>query len=159
MKLPAGLLGASIAQVFYREASDKYNKDKDIQEIVFRLMKKLFAVAMAPIALLYIFAEDLFRIVFGEEWSIAGTYAQAISPYILFHFIASPMGMIPLIVNKQEKAFLWGLTESVLFVSVFVFGYFFYHDLNITINLLSLVMALYFMVYFNWIYRISKGNK
>ncbi len=158
MKLPAGLLGSSIAQVFYREASEQYNKEKDIRNLVLQLMRKLFLIATVPITILYLFSPDLFRIFFGEEWSIAGKYAQAITPYILFHFVASPMGMIPLIVNKQEKAFFWGLFESILFVSIFVLGYIVYDDLQTTLHVLSLVMALYFIVYFTWIYKLSKGG-
>lgn len=156
MKLPAGLLGSSIAQVFYREASEKYNKEKDIQNLVAKLVKKLFLISLLPILFLYVFSEDLFSIVFGEEWAIAGIYARAISPYILFHFIASPMGMIPLITNKQEKSFFWGLFESVLFVGIFVFGYVIFKDLEKTLNVLSVLMGVYFLIYFIWIYMISK---
>lgn len=158
MKLPAGLLGSSLAQVFYREASEKYNKDKNIQTNVLNLIKKLIAISIIPIVFFYFIAEDLFRIVFGEEWIIAGNYAKAVTPYIFFHFIASPLGMVPLMVNKQEKAFVWGLVESILFICIFIFGYFFYIDLVLTLYILSIVMPLYFITYFMWIYKIAKGK-
>ena len=158
MKLPSGLLGSSIAQVFYREATERFAVEKNIQGLVLSLIKKLALISILPIGLFYFVAEDLFRIVFGEEWIVAGSYAKAITPYILFHFIASPMGMVPLIVNEQEKAFFWGLFESILFVSLFIVGYFVFSDLTITLYLLSIVMPLYFLIYFYWIYRIA-GEK
>ena len=159
MKLPSGLLGSSIAQVFYREATDRYNKDKNIKELVMKLIKKLILISFIPIVLLYLFSEDIFRIVFGTEWEIAGIYAKAISPYIFFHFIASPLGMIPLIVNKQEKAFFWGLSESLLFAGIFIFGYNIYDNLETTLNLLSIILGIYFIIYFRWIISISGTQK
>jgi O-antigen/teichoic acid export membrane protein len=158
MKLPAGLLGSSIAQVFYREASEKYNRDKNIQSLVLKLIKKLVLISAGPIILFYFIAEDLFGTIFGKEWVIAGSYAKSITPYIFFHFIASPLGMIPLIVNKQEKAFFWGLFESLLFMVVFVYGYFIYEDLLVSLDILSLIMGLYFIVYFIWIHKIGKAS-
>ena len=158
MKLPAGLLGSSIAQVFYREATERYIKDKNIQSLILKLVIKLVLISLGPIFLFYFIAEELFSIIFGEEWRISGSYAKAISPYIFFHFIASPLGMIPLVVNMQEKAFFWGFFESVLFMSVFGYGYFIYGDLLVSIYILSLIMGLYFIIYFSWIYKIGKGN-
>lgn len=156
MKLPSALLGSSLAQVFYREASEKYHKNRNIQEMVFNFMKKLFFIAILPITFLFLFAQDLFGFIFGEEWSVAGTYTKAISPYILFHFIASPLSMVPLIVNKQEKAIFWGVIESLLFVSIFILGYFLFNSLETTLYFLSGIMGIYFLIYFNWIYQVSK---
>jgi len=148
-------LGSPIAQVFYRRATEQFNNGGNIQKLVQNLIKKLFFIAVLPVIFLFFYAEDLFGFIFGSEWSVAGIYAKAIAPYILFHFIASPLGMVPLIVNKQEKAFFWGVTESFLFVSIFLLGYFFFNDLEITLYLLSIFMGIYFLVYFNWIYRVS----
>lgn len=159
MKLPSGLLGSSIAQVFYREASEKYNEIGNIQKLVLNLIRKLFIIAILPVTLLFFYAEALFSFIFGPEWLIAGIYAKAIAPYILFHFIAAPLGMIPLIVNQQEKAFFWGLTESLLFVNVFLLGYFWFDSIEITLYCLSVIMGIYFSIYFIWIYRVSgKGQ-
>ena len=159
MKLPSGILGSSLAQVFYKEASVKYNMDGDIQKLVLQLILKLFLIAIFPVLFLYFYSEELFSIIFGAKWVIAGIYAKNISLYILFHFIASPLGMVPLVVNKQEKAFFWGLVESILFVSIYVLSYLYYNDLAITLLILSFVMSVYFLIYFRWIYKISKAVK
>jgi O-antigen/teichoic acid export membrane protein len=117
---------------------------------------KLSFIAFFPILFLYFYSEELFSIIFGEQWLMAGVYAKNISPYIFFHFIASPLGMVPLVVNKQEKAFLWGLVESILFVSIYIIVYLLYDDLQITLSILSFIMGIYFLIYFKWIYTISK---
>jgi len=156
MRLPSGILGSSLAQVFYKESSIKYNIDGDIQNLVLQLIGKLLMIAIFPILFLYFYSEQLFSLLFGMKWSIAGIYAKNILLYIFFNFIASPLGMIPLIVNKQDKAFFWGLIESIIFVSIYIFCYIYYNDLKTTLLVLSYVMSIYFLIYFRWIYKISK---
>ena len=158
MQLPSSLLGASLAQVFYKEASIIYNKDKDIQKLVKQLIIKLAALAGLPAVILFFYSKELFIFIFGSGWEMSGQYAKALIPYIFFHFIASPLGMIPLITNFQDKALYWGIIESFLFVSSFVIGYYIYEDLYHTLILLSTIFSLYFPVYFVWIYSISKGK-
>lgn len=156
MKLPASLIGASIGQVFYRTATEEYNRTKDIQNLVITLTIKLFIISLPPILILYIYSEDIFSMVFGENWIIAGSYAKAISPYIFFHFLASPLAMVTLITNQQGKAFFWGLAESSIFVITFLSGYYIYNSLLITLNILSITMGVYFIVYYCWIIKISR---
>ena len=156
MMLPGGIIGNSIAQVFYREASLEYNKSKDIQILLRKMIMKLTLFASVPAVIILFFGEQIFVFVFGQEWAIAGTYAKYFVPYIYLHFVASPLGIIPLITNKQDKAFFWGLAESFLFVIVFVLGYYIYKDLALSLLLLSLVFCIYFPFYFRWIYKISR---
>jgi len=159
MKAPVTLIGYSVSQVFYKKATDLFNENKNIYKLVRKMMISLFLVGILPLIAFLTFAIDVFSLIFGEDWSIAGYYAQALAPYIFLHFIASPLGMVPIIVKKQKQALLWGITESALFIFSFIMGYTLFEDLNLTLWLLSLTMFLYFPVYFLWILKISKGKK
>ena len=159
MQLPSSILGGSLAQVFYKQASVIYNNKKDIQIQVKHLIGTLALLAIIPAIILFFYSEELFVFVFGEDWATSGKYAKAIIPYIFFHFIASPLGMVPLITNLQDQAFYWGIAESILFVLSFVIGFYLFGDLHYTLFLLSIVFCIYFPIYFIWIYNISKGKK
>jgi O-antigen/teichoic acid export membrane protein len=159
MQVPSSIIQSSLAQVFYKKASEKYNNDKNIQIMVSQLILNLVKFAVLPAAVLFFYSVDIFIFIFGEDWHIAGDFGQVLVPYIFFHFIASPLGMIPLITNQQGSAFYWGLAESILFVSVFVFGYYIFNDIYNSLILLSVVFSMYFPIYFRWIYLISKGTK
>jgi len=159
MQLPSSILGGSLAQVFYKQASVIYNNKKDIQIQVKHLIGTLALLAIIPAIILFFYSEELFVFVFGEDWITSGKYAKAIIPYIFFHFIASPLGMVPLITNLQDQAFYWGIAESILFVLSFVIGFYLFGDLHYTLFLLSIVFCIYFPIYFIWIYNISKGKK
>lgn len=159
MKIPVGVVGNAFAQVFYREAIDTFNQKKSIYKLVKKFIIKLFLFSIIPFILIIFFAEAIFCFVFGSEWLIAGKYAQGLSLYIMLHFIASPLSTVPLVINKQDIAFIWGIFESILFISCFIFGYLSFKDLYKTFILLSGVMAIYFPIYFYWILSISKSIK
>jgi O-antigen/teichoic acid export membrane protein len=159
MQLPSIVLGLAMSQVFYKKASKNYAEDKDIQDLTKKLIFTLGVIAAIPAIIVYLFSEDLFVFVFGENWAEAGRYAKALVGYIFFHFIASPVAMVPLITSRQGTAFYWTLFESILYLMVFVIGYFVFHDLYKTLLLLSGVFAVYFPIYFMWIYKIAKEKK
>ena len=159
MRVPVGIVGSALAQVYYSEATSIYNSGRSIRKFTMKLLSILALLGMIPAFLSYQFAQPVFIIVFGESWEIAGTYAKFITPYIYMHFIASPLGMVPLIVSRQKTALLWGSLESVLFVAVFWFGLTIEEGMITTIKLLSIVFCFYFSIYFIWIFKISGGSK
>jgi O-antigen/teichoic acid export membrane protein len=156
MQLPSIMIGLAVSQVFYKKASNIYAETKDIQEEVIKLIKTLAAIAIIPSIIIFFYSQEIFSFVFGKEWLEAGRYAKALVPYIFFHFIASPIAMIPLITNRQGTAFYWGLLESSIYVLVFIVGYYLFGNLYDTLMLLSVTYVIYFPIYFRWIYKISK---
>lgn len=159
LKIPVILLGTSISQVFYKHSVEKYNKNISIQNDVKKLLFKLTLLGIIPLIIVYFFSEILFITFFGELWTYSGQLSKAISIYIFFHFVAAPLSVIPLILNKQDLAFFWGLVESLLFVSLILLGNYFYSNLLDTLWLISIIMPLYFITYFYWLYKISGEKK
>ncbi|QUM75954.1 oligosaccharide flippase family protein [Moritella sp. 24] len=158
MQAPSALIGASIAQVFYRDASVEYKKGNNIQHLVKQMILKLVIFSSLPACLMFFFSEPLFVLVFGPSWSEMGGYAHALLPYIYLHFIVSPLGMVPLIIGAQVKAFYWGVLESGIFICVFVVGGIIHNNITDTLQLLSFVFMIYFSIYIYWIIYLS-GNK
>lgn len=156
MKSPASLIGYSISQVFYKRMTEKFNHGERIDHNVKNLIKQLFLISFIPSMIFLIYSIDIFTFIFGKDWEKAGYYAQALIPYTFLHFIASPLGMIPIIVKKQKEALIWGVVESTLFVSCFFIGNLLFNDLYKTLLLLSSTMFIYFPIYFYWIIKISK---
>ena len=157
--LPSSLIGTSISQVLFRVFSEKYNKKEDFSNEVLRIMIKLFLFALFPFFIIVFYGKEIFGFVFGDNWVIGGNLASAYALYILFHFVASPISIIPLIVKKQEIAFYWNLVGSTLYVLSIVIGYYLFNKLSDTLVLLSIIMTIYFLFYFRWVYDISKKEE
>jgi O-antigen/teichoic acid export membrane protein len=154
--LPSGLIGSSISQVLFSVYSEKYNKKEDFSGEVLKTMIKLFLFALIPFFIIVLFGKEMFGFVLGKNWAIGGEFASSYALYILFHFVASPISIVPLIVKKQEAAFYWNLVGSALYILSIIVGYFLFDNLSKTLIFLSIIMSIYFILSFRWVYNISK---
>ena len=85
--IPTSLIGESISQVFFKEAvREKHEKDSS-KEIFIATTKKLILIAIPLFLSIYIFAEDAFAFIFGEDWRVAGEYAKIVTPIFFANFI------------------------------------------------------------------------
>lgn len=157
LKAPVSIIGTTIGQVFYQSISEVYNKTGDISKQIKKMLFSLSAISLVPSILLFILAPDLFAFIFGEAWREAGNYSRLLMPYIYFHFITSPLSMVPLVVNKQGTFFLLSAFSNILFISLFFIGGYF-NDIKITFKLISIIFPFYYLYLLFWIYKISKGK-
>jgi len=157
--LPSGLIGSSISQVLYKDISDKYNSKEDFSKDILYVMIKLFLFALIPFFIIVLFGKEIFGFILGENWEIAGDLASSFALYILFHFVASPISIIPFIVQKQGLAFYWNLGGTLIYIFSISMGGYLFHNLPDALLLTSIIMSIYFFFYFMWIYNISKKFK
>jgi O-antigen/teichoic acid export membrane protein len=154
--LPVGLIGSSISQVIFRVYNEKYNKKQDFSKDVLTMVLKLFLFALIPFLIIFFLGNEIFTLVFGQNWGIAGDLASAYALYVLFHFVASPLSIVSLIVRKQLTAFYWNLTGTFVYIISIITGYVVFDRFESVLLFLSCMMLVYFLLYINWIYKISK---
>ncbi len=109
LKAPVGLVGSSIAQVFYQRAAKANNDDKDLYGLLIVTTKKLAFVSLPFFACLMAVSPDIFEFVFGPLWRESGVYSRLLIPWIAIHFIVMPVTQLPIIINRQKEAFWFGL--------------------------------------------------
>lgn len=151
IKAPLSVIGNSFAQVFYQKAAEMHANKQDYTILVDKTVKKLALIA-APIFLsILFFGPFLFEFVLGEKWRIAGEYAQYLTPWLFLNFIVAPIQQIGIIVNKQEKIFLFSiLGNAIIFGSIFIGGYIF-KDIFKGFILLSSLQIFYYARVYLWI--------
>jgi len=101
IQIPASLIGASIYQVFLKNASEKKYSGQ-LYRYSISILKKLLLYTTPLLLALAVFGRPLFHFVFGEKWDIAGIYSQILAPWALLWFCASPMHSIFTITQKQN---------------------------------------------------------
>lgn len=156
LKLPAALIGQAVAQVAYRELAEARNAGRPLRPILKRMVVALGGLALIPFLVIRLAGEPLFRFVLGSSWSTAGRYAEAMAIFILFHFVASPMAMVPLVIQRQRTAFMLSLVQTTLFVGALWSGFYFWGDPIKAFTLVSWVMVGYFLCYFAWLFQAAK---
>ena len=91
LMLPSALIGTATAQVFFQRASEERNNGRPIKGIVQSIHQSLIIIGFLPMIIIFIIGQDLFGLIFGANWSIAGIYAKWLIPWIFLMFISSPL--------------------------------------------------------------------
>ncbi|MFM5287228.1 lipopolysaccharide biosynthesis protein [Aeromonas veronii] len=152
LTVPSSLLSGSIMTVFRDEASTEYRNTGQCMIAYKKTLKSLLMISVIPFLLIYLLAEFLFVLVFGEEWRIAGLYAKYLIPFVFIGFIASPLSYTLLLVQWQGINLIWQV--FLLFTCVVFFIGF---DLIIAIQLYSTIYSLMYLIYLMMSYQAAKG--
>lgn len=156
LKAPSSLIGNSTAQVFYQKASEAYSRGGDLQSLVRKTMLNLAVIAL-PIFIFIIFmGPGIFAFVFGEQWRIAGEYAQILSPWIFMNFVVSPVSQLPIIVNKQKEIFYISIIGNLLILFSILYGGYVVRDVKMGFYLLSFLQVVYLGGVILWMNKISR---
>lgn len=109
VQMPMGLIGSAIGQVFFQKASEEKNRTGSISNVVHGVHRRLVSIGIFPMLLMLIIGEDIFTIVLGKQWDIAGLYAKILVPWLLLVFIASPLSTVFSILERQHIDFSFNL--------------------------------------------------
>lgn len=118
--LPVKIVGNAIADVFKQRASTQLNEHGECRRLFINTALGLLLVGTVPFLVLFLTGPLLFALVFGEEWRVAGEYAQILSWMFLFGFVVSPLSSLFFIGRKQKfdlimQSFLFTSTVAALY--------------------------------------------
>jgi O-antigen/teichoic acid export membrane protein len=155
---PLGIIGSSIAQVFYQRASQVYRDGKDLHGLYRATIRRLILFTLPLILLFTLFAPGLFLFVFGLKWAVAGRFAQLLAPWMFFNFIVSPVSQLPIILNKQKTMFLISLFGNSLILGSIFYGADIAQDISKGFIALSVLLSIYFTGLLVWYDKITKRD-
>ena len=116
--IPSSLIGSSIGQVFFQEATQEKLYSGSSINTFKSTLKKLVIISVALFGILYITVEDLFAFIFGEEWKMAGIYAKILMPFFMIQFIVSPLAKINQIYMKNKNVMYWQLGLFIIYILI-----------------------------------------
>ena len=91
--------------------------------------------------------EDIFAFVFGEEWRIAGYYAQILSILYFCRFIVSPLTITPMVLKRVNIDFYFQTIMLLLIVVVLSIGFFIKLCIEDFLYCFSIAYGLYYLIY------------
>ena len=152
--LPIALVSNSVSQVFLQEASKEKRDTGKSTKSFLKTLKKMLLVGIPSFTILYFIIEFVFVFFLGENWAIAGTYAQILVPFFFVKFVSSPMGIMMIVFEKQKMELfvnillITGSVATILLTNSFVdFLYWF-----------TMVMSSLYLSFIFYYYWISKGG-
>jgi O-antigen/teichoic acid export membrane protein len=158
LQAPLWLVGISIGQVFYKEASEQHKKDGNLLKPVMKTLKTSAVIAFPILIILITIGPWLIGFVFGNAWTEAGKYARILAPWMFFDFIRSTVSQVPLIIGKAKSMFRIALIGSILIVISVVTGGLFFKDAVTGLILLSALQSLYCLLVIVWIIAVTRKS-
>jgi len=143
--IPSALIGKSIGQVYYEEGTRERKRSGSAINTFETTFKKLIIIAFPSFLLLFFIVEELFAFVFGEEWRVAGKYAQIVVPLFGISFVVSSLSSTYDMFEQLKVELVWQivlLVGSVTIVTLSSFMEIEFENLLITLSAYISIMQL-----------------
>ena len=154
--LPFTLVSTSVGQVFFKEVSELKNQNINVSNVILGVVKKMGLISFFGFGLLFFIVEYLFVFVFGEEWRIAGVYAQYLIPMFMIRFVVSPLTLIHSVFEAHKLSLLLQFLMFLLSALSMYIAYIFKLDFEYFLILFSTLMVLFYLLRFVIIIYIAK---
>jgi O-antigen/teichoic acid export membrane protein len=152
--MPTALIGGSIGQVFFQEATKEKELTGKATKSFNTTVKKLIIIGVPVFSILYFIVEDIFAFVFGEEWRIAGQYAKIVIPLFFIRFISSSLSVSLVVFEKQQSELYINLILIlIILLLVSVMDHFLSYLYLYTILISTCYLS--FLIYY---YILSRGK-
>ncbi len=117
---PMALIGRGIVQVFFAEGA-KLNRENptELIRLFDRVAVRLLLVGGGATVFIALVSRPAFPAIFGEEWELAGVYAQGMSLMIGAQILVVPLSHTLNLVQRQDLQLLWDVVRLAAVLTVF----------------------------------------
>ena len=142
LAIPSNLLSVSVNRVYFREASERFNRGEDVGAFSFRILEANMRIAILPISILIVFGEELFALFLGEQWRQAGTFAALLGMYYLLAFCKNCLSGCYVLIQKNQNYLYISLAYLLCSLILYFLVLFFRPDVLLCVAFLTLFNAL-----------------
>tara|TARA_B100000900_G_C20597596_1_gene724054 strand:+ start:1575 stop:2876 length:1302 start_codon:yes stop_codon:yes gene_type:complete len=156
---PTAIAGNAAGQVYMQRASRQHNKGKTFKKVFITTFKLLLSLSLPIFLIIMFFGVDIYSLIFGANWNVAGKMASIMSISFFFGFISNPLARSSLIVNK--KYFLIFINAVRLFISILLIliSKYFQTDIWNFIWLSTIFMSVFYAFEILMNYTFARKNK
>lgn len=157
VNVPITIIVVTLSQILLSKISELYSSNnKGIKTTLLRVSFTLFLIGLFPSLILFLFGAEIFSLLFGEEWLVAGQMASILSLSFLAKFSISPLSVIFLATQRVKQLSVIQITRSILLLFLLIICASNLTPLN-TIVVYSIFEILFHVVY--WILIIKLSDK
>ena len=120
LTVPVSFIGVSISQAYLSRAPELYRINPKMLTKSYLKISGYLVFATIPIILISLFGEDVFRLVFGEEWKEAGEYLKALVFLYIGQVVVAPLSQTLNIINKNQIQLLWDCLRLLVVLIIFL---------------------------------------
>lgn len=157
LSVPASVISAAVMDVFRQRANEEWIEKGNCHFIYKKIVKVMFFIILPVSVLLMIFLPDLFSLLLGKNWYIAGIYARILIPNVAILFMFQVVSAVFIIANKMKASFIWQIFSIMLTVVSLYIGCYIFNDIQLTLISYVIARCIANLTRFYLTYQYSKG--
>lgn len=122
LSIPLALIATSISNVLLQRVSEKNKLQQSIRKDLVSIFIVVALGVIFEIAVIMFWAEDIFKILFGNKWEFSGTISKILVWAFAFNFIVSSFSSIFISLNKIKLLSAWQLIYFLSILTLFFFN-------------------------------------
>jgi len=150
LQVPMNFVLNALRQVLFQKATETYNHGGKLYPLYLKITGGLFAAAIIPVLILFIWSPEIFAWVFGQKWYVAGEYASWLVIWLMILFCNLPSNLFARIIRQQRNLFFFELLTLVLRTMVLVAGGY-YWAAKTTVIVFSILGCFLNIVFILWV--------
>ncbi|MDQ8180812.1 oligosaccharide flippase family protein [Pelagicoccus sp. SDUM812005] len=158
ISLPVSVIAQATGQVFYKRANDLKDTPEQLSQLTQKTYRSLSAISIPLTVVLLLFGENLFAIVFGENWARAGLLSQYLITATAYQLIAAPLSALVWVCNKQEFSLYFSIILYIQRVGSFTIPILIGSSLETTILVYSISGSIVWYLYSLYLLSLTKST-
>jgi O-antigen/teichoic acid export membrane protein len=122
LSIPLALVASSISNVLLQRVSEKSKLNLSIRRDLMSILIFVILAIVVEIGVIILWAEDIFRIFFGERWVLSGTISKLLVWAFAFNFIVTSFSTLFISLKKIKLLSIWQLFYFIAILSLFWFN-------------------------------------
>ncbi len=157
LTVPASVIAVAVKDVFRQRANEEWVTKGNCKSIYNKVVKMMFFIIAPACIILIIILPDLFSLLLGKNWRIAGIYARILMPNVAILFMFQVVDAVFIIANKMKASFIWQLYSITLTVISLCIGCLALKDIRMTLICYVIARCIANLTRFYMTYNYSKG--
>jgi O-antigen/teichoic acid export membrane protein len=157
LSVPASVIAVAIRDVFRQRANEEWVKNGNCKNIYNETVRMMVYIIIPASILLIIVLPDLFSLVLGKNWRIAGIYARILIANEAILFIFHVVAAVFIIANKMKVSLIWQVFSVLITVISLCIGCLIFKDIKLALICYVIARCIANLSRFYLTYSFSKG--
>ncbi|MBW8350264.1 oligosaccharide flippase family protein [Bacillus sp. IITD106] len=153
--MPITLISTAVAQIFLSEVAELHTNNKSFKHVLKKVMKVLSLIGLLPVGFLIVAGPLTFRIIFGQEWEVAGELARILALGYYAKIVVMPLSVVFFVTNKVKVLSIIQVSRAFSTLLTLLLSV---QSSNIYIVVIAYTVhdILFYCLYLFFIFKISK---
>ncbi len=114
------MIGNSFSQVLFQQMAEHKNKGQSSEPILRMTLKSVILIGTVPLILVSTAGPEIFSVLLGSRWEIAGQYSQYLTIWLFFLLLSTSTQSAYMVFEKQEIAMILNFLAVVIRLGVLI---------------------------------------